>query len=121
MTPILKHMGISRNALDWNRFSTTISLIIVLMTATSPFNAPPNVRKKTAWRNDLENPKPRLDTQVPNSPIASTIFLPTFSESANLPHNIAVQNCAAVKEPCSRPIWLEMEESGRDGSKERNW
>ncbi|KAI7341036.1 hypothetical protein KC340_g64 [Hortaea werneckii] len=40
LTPILKVMGNNKNALDKNRFSRTISEIIVRMTPIFPFNTP---------------------------------------------------------------------------------
>ncbi len=137
ITPMLKHIGISRNARDWNLlqsgiftimaledayfFSWTISAIIVLMTPTFPFSAPPRVRKKAAWRNDVENPKPTQERQVPRRPISKTIFLPPQSESATLPHNMAVTNCAAVKLPWSIPACAAMAESASEGSNDFSW
>lgn len=119
--PILKHIGSNRKALDWNLFSFIISLIIVLITPTFPFNAPPNVLQTIACQNVLLNPNPTQLTAVPANPINSTRFLPPHSASAILPHSIAVTNCAAVKLPCSIPAWAEMVEGGRDGLKDLSW
>lgn len=44
-----------------------------------------------------------LHLRVPSSPINKTVFLPPRSLSANLPHAIAVRNCAAVKLLCMIP------------------
>ncbi len=49
MLPIFATIGKIKNALDWNFFSLTISLIIVLITPTLPFKAPPNIRHIKAW------------------------------------------------------------------------
>jgi hypothetical protein len=49
-------------------FSLTISDIIVLITPTFPFKAPPIIRKTKACQNVLENPNPRHEIMVPNRP-----------------------------------------------------
>ena len=114
-------MGSNKNALDWNLFSSIISLIIVLMTPTFPFNEPPNVRKTIACQNVLLKPNPTQLMPVPANPINNTRFLPPHSASAILPHIMAVTNWAAVKLLCSTPAWAEMVEVGRDGLKDLSW
>ena len=93
-----------------------ISLIIVLITPTFPFNEPPNVLKIIACQNVLLNPNPTQLMPVPAKPINSTSFLPPRSESAILPHIMAVTNWAAVKLLCSMPACADIVEVGRDGS-----
>ncbi len=111
----------SKNALDWNFFSLIISLTIVRITPTFPFNPPPNVLQKTAQAKLLENPNPTELIPVPSSPTSSTRFRPAQRESLTRPHSTAVTNWANVKQPCRMPTWEEMAESWSEGSKDRSW
>lgn len=96
------------------------------------------VRNIIACQKDFENPKPMQESTirllilltnyylfdvnenilVPRSPIIITSFLPPFSESDNLPHIMAVRNCAPVKLLAISPAWVAITESGRVSSKD---
>jgi hypothetical protein len=67
-TPTLKIMGKIRKALLWYFLSLMISLIMVLITPTLPFNMPPRHLKVTAMVKLREKPKPIMLSIVPSSP-----------------------------------------------------
>ncbi|KUI73034.1 hypothetical protein VM1G_11866 [Cytospora mali] len=119
--PMLKVMGNKRKALDWYFFSLTISLIIVRSTPTLPLVTPPRERNNKACQNVVLKPKPTHDIMVPVRPIMMTFLRPKRPESATRPHIMAVRNWAAVKLAWSTPAWLEMTESGSEGSNHFSW
>jgi hypothetical protein len=86
-----------------------------------PFRAPPKLLKIMAVTKLLENPNPSAEIMVPIKPIMSTVLRPTFSESAALPHAIAVTNWVTVNAACIIPACAAMVESGREGSKFLSW
>jgi hypothetical protein len=100
-------------------FSRIISLIIVLMTPTFPFRAPPIIRKIKACQKVVEKPNPTDEIMVPISPIKRILLRPLLSDQR--PHNIAVHSWAAANAPCITPAWEAMTESGRVLSKDLSW
>ena len=94
---------------------------MVRITPTLPLVAPPSVRNARACQKLLEKPKPKHDKLVPRSPINRTDLRPARGESAIRPHIMAVTNWAAMKLAWRMPAWLEMDESGSEGSNDLSW
>lgn len=94
---------------------------MVLMTPIFPFVLPPRVLNSKACQKLVEKPNPKQERLVPSNPISNTVLRPALRESATRPHAMAVRNCAAVKEACRMPAWLDIRASGDSGLNHFSW